>query len=85
MGVLRIPSSNAIPDIGLSANKLANVSDVSEDVQVHTYIPTVGADLALKRLCFWWARPPTPYKGPPKYWVSFGQKSGPKYMTKMGF
>ena len=50
-GILRIPTYNTIPDIGLSANKLANVSNVSKDV--HTYIPTNGADLALKRLYFW--------------------------------
>ena len=40
-----------------------NVSDVNEGV--HTYIPTIGADLALVRLCFWWVRPLAPYKGPP--------------------
>ena len=38
-GVLIIPTYIAIPDIGVSANKLANVSDASEDV--HTYIPTI--------------------------------------------
>ena len=30
---------------------------------IHTYISTIGADLALKRLCFWWARP-SPIKAP---------------------
>ena len=62
-GGLRIPMYNAVPDIGFSANKLADVSDVSDGV--HMYIPTVGAYLALKRLCFWRARPPAPYKGLP--------------------
>ena len=46
LGVQRIPTFNAIPDIGLSANKLANVSDAIDGI--HTYIQTIGADLALK-------------------------------------
>ena len=62
-GVLRIPKYKALPDIGFSANKLADVSDVSDGV--HTSIPTIGAYLALKRLCFWRARPPpSPIKVP---------------------
>ena len=41
----------AVPDIGFSANKLADVTDMTDGV--HTYIPTIGAYLALKRLLFW--------------------------------
>ena len=52
-----------ISDIGLPANKLTSVSDISEGV--HNHIPKFGADLALKKLCFWWMRPRAPCKGSP--------------------
>ena len=40
-GILRIPTSNAVLDIGILANKLA----------IFTYIPIVAADLGSKKVC----------------------------------